>query len=115
MINTFNLEQNLLTFPSERDILTGGRGGVSAVEDGWLDGRLSLPRASVHAAAFPPAGARPHGLSATGEIESGRPRGSVGRHDLRHGGLAPVSQTWGAPIPQTTEFWVNAGAEQQGL
>lgn len=24
MINTFNLEQNLLTFPSERDVLTWG-------------------------------------------------------------------------------------------
>lgn len=54
MINTFNLEQNLLTFPSERDILTGGRGGVSAMEDGWLDGRpLTCPRVSVHAAALP--------------------------------------------------------------
>lgn len=54
MINTFNLEQNLLTFPSERDILTGGSGGVSAMEDGWLDGRLlTCPRVSVHAAALP--------------------------------------------------------------
>lgn len=26
MINTFNLELNLLTFPSERDILTGSKG-----------------------------------------------------------------------------------------
>lgn len=40
MINTFNLEQNLLTFPSERDILTEGRRGVSATEDGWPDGHL---------------------------------------------------------------------------
>lgn len=39
MINTFNLEQNLLTFPSERDILTGegGRGAlVQQKMDGWM-------------------------------------------------------------------------------
>lgn len=54
MINTFNLEQNLLTFPSERDILTGGSGSVGAVEDGWRDGRLlTCPRVSVRAAALP--------------------------------------------------------------
>lgn len=59
MINTFNLEQNLLTFPSERDILTGGRGGVSATEDGWPLGRLlACPRASVRAAALPAGGSQ---------------------------------------------------------
>lgn len=51
MINTFNLEQNLLTFPLERDILTRESWGVSATEDEWLDGRiLTCPRAIVHAA-----------------------------------------------------------------
>lgn len=67
MINTFNLEQNLLTFPSERDILTGGSGSGGAVEDGWRDGRLfTCPRASVHAAALP-ARVPGHGASAAGE------------------------------------------------
>lgn len=37
IINTFNLEENLLTFPSERDILTGGEGEwVPGEMDGWL-------------------------------------------------------------------------------
>lgn len=54
MINTFNLEQNLLTFPSERDILTRGSWVFSAMEDECLDGRLlACPRVSVHATALP--------------------------------------------------------------
>lgn len=40
MIDTFNLELNLLTFPSERDILTGGMGkGTQGEMDGSLQTR----------------------------------------------------------------------------
>lgn len=64
---------------------------------------------------FQPAGPRPHGVRATGEIESGHPRGMAGRRDLRHSGLTHVSRTWGASIPQTTAFLVSSGEELQGL
>lgn len=46
MINTFNLEQNLLTFPSEGDILTGKRGCECNAR--WMAGWSSLnPSESV--------------------------------------------------------------------
>lgn len=48
IINTFNLEQNLLTFPSERDILTGGEG--SECGERWMArwSSLSCPRVCAH-------------------------------------------------------------------
>lgn len=68
MINTFNLEQNLLTFPSERDVLTGGGGGVSATGDGWLDARL-LTCPSQRACSGPPAPCPgPHAASVTEKV-----------------------------------------------
>lgn len=41
MIDTFNLELNLLTFPSERDILTGGHGKGEPRQDGCVPPNLS--------------------------------------------------------------------------
>lgn len=98
MINTFNLEQNLLTFPSERDILTGGRGGVSAMEDGWRDGRLfACPRASVRAAALPACRSQ-----ATAQVR--REKSSLATQEAQQAGpwdlqlgrlaLAGMSRTW---------------------
>lgn len=50
---------------------------------------------------FWPTGPRPHRASTTGEIESGHPGGTAGPCDLQHGGLAQVSWTSEARIPQT--------------
>lgn len=91
MINTFNLEQNLLTFPSERDILTGGRRGVSAMEDGWLDGRLlTCPRVSVHAAPLLVPTTQATQVDTTGETESGHATCTTGRWDLGHSGRSCI-------------------------
>lgn len=100
MINTFNLEQNLLTFPSERDVLTGGERGVGAVEDGWLDGRVfTCPRVSVCVCSRPPRQAaqtpRVHGTGDTVDSCHQGPRGST--------------------LPQTVEVLVNSRKETAGV
>lgn len=104
MINTFNLEQNLLTFPSERDVLTGGRGGVSATEDGWLDGRL-LTCPSQRACSGP---SSPMSQATRGECDW---ESESGKWDLQHSGLFRASETAGSTIPHTIEILVNSKEE----
>lgn len=106
MINTFNLEQNLLTFPSERDILTGGRRGVGAMEDGCLDGLSTCAGAS--GMPFPPRGQ----ASAAGEIESCHPRGTA--VDGASGAVEPHgSGTQEASSHRPLGFWSIPGREWQ--
>lgn len=116
MINTFNLEQNLLTFPSERDILTGGRGGVSAMEDGWLDGRpLTCPRVSVHAAALP--APRP---GHTGRVQLEKPSLATPDAQRAEGTYDPVDSLlhqgqWEALFHRPLSFWSISGRKWQDI
>lgn len=95
MIDTFNLELNLLTFPSERDILTGGHGrGSRGKMDVCL---LTCPASSLPAAEHPGMGVpqswgggrRPpthhHGIHGKGRLGGGQ---TVGRKLAGAGGAA---------------------------
>lgn len=81
MIDTFNLELNLLTFPSERDILTGGMGG-GARKDGCVPPNLSSQLPACCGASQRQQGCRRWSLSTAGPLEVPRSRGGgqAGEH-----------------------------------
>lgn len=92
MINTFNLEQNLLTFPSERDILTGGRGVVVQWKmDGGMVSSEPVQESVCVQVPMQSRCPRPHTVSAAGEIECAHPRRTAGRWDPWHSRLSHAS------------------------
>lgn len=104
MINTFNLEQNLLTFPSERDILTRGVGVLVR----WkMNGRTVVAEPVPESVCMQ----LPFQLTGwAGEMGSGHPSSTAGGREPPHA-QGPA----GSMVPQTTSAHSPEGNKQHDV
>lgn len=112
MIDTFNLELNLLTFSSEGDILTGGMGrGSRGKMDACL---LTCPASSLPAAEHPGGSIRAAGAGPQARCGGWRScrAGEAGRAPAQHHGIS--DKGWGSEL--WADLWApTASSEHPGM